>query len=273
MRILLAGYYGFGNLGDEMLAVVARDLLRPRHQVTILRARRRFLPLLRRADCLFFAGGSLFQDATGRGLSVWYYALLALTAKLWGKKLFLVAQGLGPFRRLSSRWLTSFVFRCADFVSLRDTESAGLIGLRQYQLTTDLLFNLQLKVKPQRRREIVVNFTRPILPEYQPLYFAMQPRVDYGRRYAWAVLAGARLAVGRRLHFIILALLLGVPVVAINYDPKVESLCRRLQIPCVPADRLDLLPRVLTQARRINIAAERRLAKRSWQAVQEALYG
>ena len=273
MRILLAGYYGFSNLGDEMLAAAARDLLCGEHQVTILRARRYFIPLLLRSDCLMFAGGSLFQDATGRGLSVWYYALWALTAKLCGKKLFLVAQGIGPLRRPFNRWLTRLIFCRADFVSLRDRESAKVVGLRKYHLTTDLLFNLDLKIKPKRHNKIAVNFTQPILQECRPLYLAMQPGRDYGQKCDLRLLAGAHAAVGRRLHFVILALLLGVPVVAINYDPKVDSLCRRLKIPCVNLNGLDKIPRLLPKARRIDITAEKCLAYRSLQTLKEALRG
>jgi polysaccharide pyruvyl transferase WcaK-like protein len=264
VKILLAGYYGFGNLGDELLAQTARELLSVKHSVTVCRARRNFLPLLLRADCLLLAGGSLFQDVTGRGLSVLYYAALAGAAKLLRKKLFLVAQGLGPIRAPLNRWLTRAVFRRADFVSFRDRESAEFLRLPRYYLTADLLFAAKLKLKKAARRErIIVNLSKNmprILTEFQPVYLAMQPSADQGRPGAPSDFSAARLAVGRRLHFLILAVLHGTPAVGLAYDPKVENFCRKFKLPCVALNELERLPGLVRRELRQTAAARRRLA-------------
>ncbi|MDR2428205.1 MAG: polysaccharide pyruvyl transferase family protein [Candidatus Margulisbacteria bacterium] len=287
MKILLAGYYGFGNLGDELLAQAARELLSAKHDVTVCRARRNFLPLLWRADCLFFAGGSLFQDVTGHGLSVLYYSALALAAKLLRKKLFLVAQGVGPIRAPLNRWLTRAVFRRADFVSLRDRESAEFLRLPRCYLTADLLFAAKLKTKKAARREqIVVNLKRNtprILTEFQPVYLAMQPSADQGRPCASSDFAAARLAVGTRLHFLILAVLHNVPAVGIAYDPKVENFCRKFSLPYVALNELERLPQIIRRelaklaATKKHLAVlvrqEQRLARESVKILLEKLNG
>ena len=264
MKILLAGYYGFGNLGDELLARTARELLSAEHTVTVCRARREFLPLLWRSDCLLLAGGSLFQDVTGRGLSVLYYSAWAYAAKLLRKKLFFVAHGVGPIRAPLNRWLTRAVFRRADFVSLRDRESVEFLSLPRSYLTADLLFAARLKTrKAARRRQIIVNLKKTvprILTEFQPVYLAMQPSADQGRPGALSDFSAARLAVGMRLHFLILAVLHNVPAIGIAYDPKVEIFCRKFGLPCVSLNELKFLPEIIRRELRKTAAVQKRLA-------------
>jgi polysaccharide pyruvyl transferase CsaB len=50
---------------------------------------------------------------------------------------------------------------------------------------------------------------------------------------AW-ILQGARVAIGMRLHALVLAARYGVPFLAIPYDPKVTALCEDLQYPLPP---------------------------------------
>jgi polysaccharide pyruvyl transferase WcaK-like protein len=264
VKILLAGYYGFGNLGDELLAQTARELLSVKHTITFCRARRNFLPQLLNSDCLLLAGGSLFQDVTGRGLSVLYYSAWAFAAKLFRKKLFLVAQGVGPIRAPLNRWLTRAVFRRADFISLRDRESAEFLRLPESYVTADLLFAAKLKIsKAARRRQIIVNLKKSapqILAEFQPVYLAMQPSADRGQPCAPPDFAAARLAVGMRLHFLILAVLHNVPAIGIAYDPKVENFCRKFDLPYVTLDELKRLPRIVRRELAKLAATKKRLA-------------
>ncbi|MGO0123369.1 polysaccharide pyruvyl transferase CsaB [Desulfothermobacter acidiphilus] len=144
-KVLISGYYGFGNCGDEamLLAIVTR--LRqelPGVELVVLSARpeetarsfgvravprRHLLSVWRelaRTDLLLSGGGSLFQDITSRG-NVLYYSLLVFGAKLLGKKVCLYGQGIGPLNRLFSRWLVRQALRWADLVTLRDEISAS----------------------------------------------------------------------------------------------------------------------------------------------------
>ena len=124
MRLVISGYYGFGNAGDEavlagMLELAGRAGVR-RDDVSVLsadppltsrvhdvRAVSRWNPLrvaaeLRRADALLSGGGSLLQDVSSiRPVS--YYAGVMALARLVGRPYAVVAQGLGPLRVGTSR--------------------------------------------------------------------------------------------------------------------------------------------------------------------------
>jgi polysaccharide pyruvyl transferase CsaB len=140
--VMLCGYYGEHNLGDDaLLAVLLRQLpegCRPlitAHDPMLASAlaaetvdRRRpaaVLAALGRCQALVLGGGSLLQDATSFS-SLLYYSLLILAARINGKPVLLWAQGLGPLRRRRSRRLVNFLLARISGASWRDGESARL---------------------------------------------------------------------------------------------------------------------------------------------------
>ncbi|MEB3276782.1 MAG: polysaccharide pyruvyl transferase CsaB [Cyanobacteriota bacterium] len=142
-QLLLCGYYGEHNLGDDALLEVALAQLPPgwrplvtAHDEALVQERfgvatvaRRRLPLVLKAvgrcDALVLGGGSLLQDSTSFR-SLLYYAALMAAARLEGKPVLLWGQGLGPLRRRRSRLLVGRLLRLATAVSWRDQESADL---------------------------------------------------------------------------------------------------------------------------------------------------
>ncbi len=107
-RLLLHGYYGFGNFGDEVSAAAIADVChRLGYRVGIVshrpRVTRRELGYAcvgryaffaaRRYDALIFGGGTVLQDETSCR-SLFYYLCWAALAK----RVMLYANGLGPFR-------------------------------------------------------------------------------------------------------------------------------------------------------------------------------
>jgi polysaccharide pyruvyl transferase CsaB len=149
-NILVSGYYGFANTGDEAMLTAVIDALRglvAEPAVTVLsgnpretaarygvKAIHRFDPaaILRavgKADIVLSGGGSLLQDVTSRR-SVFYYLSVLQLAKLLGKPVMLYGQGIGPLRSPAARRLTGFVCRQADVIAVRDEKSiAELLGL------------------------------------------------------------------------------------------------------------------------------------------------
>jgi polysaccharide pyruvyl transferase CsaB len=142
-RVLLCGYYGEHNLGDDALLQVALGQLPTGVMSTVTafdeaqvqerfgvstvprRSLRQVLDALRGVDALVLGGGSLLQDATSFR-SLLYYGALITAAKLQGKQVLLWGQGLGPLRRRRSRLLVSALLPLATAMSWRDQASASL---------------------------------------------------------------------------------------------------------------------------------------------------
>ncbi|HJP71910.1 MAG TPA: polysaccharide pyruvyl transferase CsaB [Candidatus Limnocylindria bacterium] len=147
MRLVVSGYYGFGNAGDDAVLAGMLELLQhagvDRGDVSVLsadpaetshahdvRAVSRWNPLriaseLRRAEGLISGGGGLLQDVSSvRPVS--YYAGVMELAQLVRRPYALVAQGLGPLRREPNRRIARAALQRAAHVSLRDDRSIAL---------------------------------------------------------------------------------------------------------------------------------------------------
>jgi polysaccharide pyruvyl transferase CsaB len=141
--LLLCGYYGEHNLGDDallevLLAQIApgtavvisahdEQLVQQRHGLATVQRRslRAMLAALRHCRALVLGGGSLLQDATSFR-SLLYYAALITAARAQGKPVVLWGQGLGPLQRRRSRWLVRLLLPLATAVCWRDPASAAL---------------------------------------------------------------------------------------------------------------------------------------------------
>lgn len=157
-RILVSGYYGFGNAGDEaILWALARGLQRdlPAAELLVLSAApdktgewqglaavprsspSAIVKALHWADLLLSGGGTLFQDLTGPR-SIPYYAGLILLARACGRPTLLYGQGVGPIRGGLGRWLTRWAADGAAEVIVRDSASEVLLrelGIQKPPLT------------------------------------------------------------------------------------------------------------------------------------------
>ena len=141
--VLLCGYYGEHNLGDDALLDALLAQLPPsvtplvtafdqaqisrQHGVASVNRRslRAVLKALRQCRALVLGGGSLLQDSTSFR-SLLYYAALITAARLQGKPVLLWAQGLGPLRRRRSRALVRVLLPLASGITWRDSSSAQL---------------------------------------------------------------------------------------------------------------------------------------------------
>jgi polysaccharide pyruvyl transferase CsaB len=142
VRVLVSGYLGFGNLGDEaILAGLARGLAARGHHVRALSAapaatraeravaavhRVRGLPAaLAGSDALVSGGGGLLQDATSRR-SLRYYLGVIRAARAAGLRVAVFAQSIGPLsadgRRAVARTLRDLP------VAVRDDASRALLA-------------------------------------------------------------------------------------------------------------------------------------------------
>jgi polysaccharide pyruvyl transferase CsaB len=140
-NILLGGYLGSGNLGDDAVMLGFAHLAGQNgFDVSVLSGspeetsrnygmtaypRRDFKQIevaLSRCDALVFPGGSIFQDVTSVR-SVAYYQKVVTMAKKAGKKVFLVGQGVGPLNSFFGKRLATSAFNDADGIAVRDPAS------------------------------------------------------------------------------------------------------------------------------------------------------
>ena len=128
---MVIGYYGYGNMGDEMLFEVVTDTLRDLgFEVVALYPRsgerpgvrfvKRYDPFailreLFKSKALVFGGGGIFQDETSFR-SMLYYTIVAKLAHLMGKRVILLGSGAGPLRRRMSRILFRWVVKSGKTV-------------------------------------------------------------------------------------------------------------------------------------------------------------
>lgn len=146
-RVVVSGYYGFGNSGDEaILKTIIRDLreLNPAVQITVLSVKPELtkkqhkvdavyrynmiqvLSCLRTCDLFISGGGSLLQDMTSTR-SLLYYLYLIRIALMFKKKVMLYANGIGPINNSSNQNKVKKVIQNVDVITLREEASFQLL--------------------------------------------------------------------------------------------------------------------------------------------------
>jgi polysaccharide pyruvyl transferase CsaB len=340
MRVLLSGYYGFGNLGDEALLEVIVEQLRgrfPSVQVEVLSATpqttaaalrvaaaprwewRAVRAAIARAEVVLSGGGGLLQNTTSLRSLLYYAAILreAIRAK---RKTMVFAQSIGPLDRWG-RFIVRRFCRGLDRATVRDQRSLALLHAllpsTPIERTADPVFLYDLpaesidlsadglgaesgpyaivnvrKIAAFRDGAAIVARAADRLAERHGIRVAFLSLAGAGDAAvatnviracksnpvllpecslpkAAAILRGASVVIGMRLHALVLAARYAVPFLAIPYDPKVSALCEDLDYPLEPLwvpgthrpsdEAIDALVDALV-AQRVALAA--RLAER-----------
>lgn len=196
MRVIVSGYYGFGNVGDEaMLAGIIAGMRDAAGDVEFVilsgdpastsaahgvRAIARFdLRGLRReladANLVISGGGSLFQDATSARSCLYYLYVIrqALKARV---PVVVLGQGIGPLRRRWLRALTAFYLRRVQGIALRDSESAReLERLRVRGPSVRVAADLSLAMPAPADEDVSRAYGRLGIRDNEPL-LAVAPR-------------------------------------------------------------------------------------------------
>lgn len=181
--IIISGYYGFGNAGDDSIAASTIKNIRkadPNAKITILcknpkksakkygaRAISRFNVLsiireMRGAKLLISGGGNLLQNTTS-SRSLFYYTSIIRLAKMMGLKVFIYANGVGPI--FGEKYEKSVVktLDAADAISFREEQSLEYISSLGFDksriaLTVDPAFTLN--AAPDERIDYIMQKTK-----------------------------------------------------------------------------------------------------------------
>lgn len=296
--IVISGYYGLGNSGDEaLLKSIVDDLksIKPDISITAFSANKKRTNLLygiktvnrynlfavanelRKAKLLLSGGGTLIQDATSTKSLLYYLGIISL-AKLFKTKVMLYANGIGPIKDKNISKVKKVLDK-TDIITLRENDSLKEIERCNIKgpvikITADPAFNLTCADKtrvdellsqfgiPKDKKIIVVSvrewlyckedFSRQMAQSldniskfgYHVVFMPMQMSKDFkisvdisslmknkasviDRELAvdemLALIGHAQMACGMRLHMLIFASVMDVPMVGIVYDPKVQG--------------------------------------------------
>ena len=158
MKIVISGYYGSKNAGDEaMLAAMLEVLseIEPNISVTVISVnpndtKKRhgvdsiawlnifaIIKKIAGADLLISGGGSLLQNVTSRR-SLYYYLGIIFVAKMLFCPVMLYAQGIGPICGKFAKKLTNFIINRVNLITVRDHGS--LEELKQLNITKPPIF-------------------------------------------------------------------------------------------------------------------------------------
>lgn len=168
--IVISGYYGFRNSGDDALLMsIINDLKakKPDAEVVVLsknpketrkiynvRAVRRenifaVINEIRNAKMLISGGGTLMQDGTSTK-SLLYYLTIIKIAQMFSKKIMLYANGMGPLYSKKNRERVKKTLNDVDIITLRDEETLKEIkrlGIDKpyIEVTADPAFSLPVE--------------------------------------------------------------------------------------------------------------------------------
>lgn len=147
-KILISGYYGFDNFGDDAILQVLAESLKEideNFEVTAISNNpekikqnygidsvKRFdfkliISKMLKTDLFISGGGSLLQDVTSFK-SLLYYLFLIFIAIFFGKKVYIYAQGIGPINNKWGRILTGFALKRVAVVTVRDKKSQDFLS-------------------------------------------------------------------------------------------------------------------------------------------------
>jgi len=275
-RVVISGYYGFDNAGDEAvlaglidafqaavpglsIAVASSnpEATRRQHGVEAFhRYRWRDLRAqLQACDLFVSGGGSLFQDVTSRRSIYYYLGTLAL-ARLCRRPVMICGQGIGPIVSPIARRATAALFNRAAAITVRDPaslETLAALGVRRPRIeqTADPVFAL----RPSSREvgeEILarhgIDLNRPCiafaLREWRPRAGSAPAATDPNDEHILGIWAEAAAFAHRELG----AQVLFVPM----HPPDDESYARRvaeraavpavvLPGPCPPRDLISVV--------------------------------
>ncbi len=310
-KIVISGYYGFNNIGDESILRAVVDNLRDKLgpiEITVLSYNplltkekfgvnsiyrmnvKKVIQAIKGCDILISGGGSLLQDSTSKKSIVYYLGVMWI-AQFFKKKVFIYSQGIGPIGSKINRMLIRKTLNKIKYIVVRDEQSKELlceIGVNSDHIfvTADPVIRVK-KADPEtgsrilekegfvkdsnritvgfalRGLKIKGNFIEEICKASQsmlsdfnaqivfiPFHFKEDMPVineikkqlgdkvfyvenKYLTEEMLSIIGNMDILIGVRLHSLIHAAIMDVPMIAISYDPKINSFMHSLSMKAV----------------------------------------
>ncbi|MDO4793618.1 MAG: polysaccharide pyruvyl transferase CsaB [Filifactor alocis] len=160
-KLLLSGYFGFNNMGDEailkgLIDGILREVEDP--DIVVLSSNPEFTlekyadyPVrainrmdlvkigreMKTADLFVSGGGSLLQDVTSSRSLLYYLGLLSLAKTVYKKKTMIYSQGIGPVNKEANKNWVRRILNKVDLINVRDKNSKKT--LEDIGITRDIL--------------------------------------------------------------------------------------------------------------------------------------
>ncbi len=307
-RIVVSGYYGFNNIGDESILTAVLASLRDQIdnlEITVLSqnptsTKRKYnvnsvermnipkiIGSIAKSELLISGGGSLLQDVTSKK-SILYYLAIMWIALLMRKKVFIYSQGIGPVNSGFNKRLMIMTLKRVDNIVVRDEGSReflldnGIPG-DKIVVTADPVIRIKppalsegkrileeaglkpeeegpvvgLAIKGRLNDEDFINEIcigiRDIKESYNarivliPFHYTEDMPITREVAYRLgkdvymiqrkclseemlSIIGNLDLLVGVRLHSLIHAAIMEVPMIGISYDPKVNSFMKSMDL-------------------------------------------
>ncbi len=298
--IVISGYYGFKNNGDDTtLKAIVKGLrsISPNVRITVLSknpqeteriykvhaVNRLNIPKIfhnmKKSSLLISGGGSLIQDVTSRK-SLSYYLFIIKLAQRAKIKTMLYGNGIGPVLNVDKYPSIARILNKVDLITLREPGSLKTleeigVNTKHTHITADSVFSLiedtQTKYElphiikstsegkhfcvsvrewdnlAQDFKETIAKTCRYIYEKYHmmPVFIPMQPSrdnaicreimeitnvpsclIDINSPFNQIIgtIAESEFVIGMRLHILIYSACVSVPVIGLNYDPKVKNM-------------------------------------------------
>ncbi|SHH20241.1 polysaccharide pyruvyl transferase CsaB [Anaerosphaera aminiphila DSM 21120] len=216
-KILVSGYYGYNNIGDEAILKGLVDGISSKCDADIVVLSKNpdwtsfkynvksvnrsnifeIIKEVRDCDMILSGGGSLLQDVTSKKSILYYLAILRL-GLLYKKKTFIYSQGIGPITLKRNRYLTKKILNKVDFINVRDSQSArelNELGVnREVLVTTDTVFGIN---KPSKDEGKLILEGLGVKEEKLNIAFTIMNWKNYGSRTIEEIKKSIEILLGR----------------------------------------------------------------------------
>lgn len=179
-RVVISGFYGFHNIGDEAILETLIQKLRsiePNVSITVLtnspvETKEKFrvntvkrhdvlkvFAAIMKTDVLLSGGGSLLQDDTS-ARSIHYYLAIIRMGLMLKKQVYLISNGIGPIIREHNKKQVARVLNKVNHTTVRDFNSKKLleeIGVDSNRISVSADLVIDMEMQPMQVGERILN--------------------------------------------------------------------------------------------------------------------